>query len=114
MEIRRKEEIPGQLFDTCHDGEGTLECFSLLDGFDSKFFWYMHSDNMPAGVSIGEHLHTYFEEIYYLVSGTGVLTYDGVEQPMSAGDVSLCTIGHSHGFKATTDSVLIVVAPLVE
>ena len=64
---------------------------------------------MAAGVSIGVHEHKNIEEIYYLVFGKGILTYDGVEYEMTPGDVSLCNIGHSYGFLATEDSVLIVV-----
>ena len=67
-------------------------------------------DDMPEGVSIGVHTHTGNEEIYYLHSGKGVLTYDGKEFEMKAGDVSLCKIGHSHGFAAVDHCVLIVVA----
>ena len=70
----------------------------------------MHSDFMAAGVSIGEHLHEGNEEIYYLSSGKGILYFDGKEFEMNPGDISLCTPGHSHGFKALEDSVLIVVA----
>ncbi len=96
-------------FEKCHDGVGVLNCKSLLDGCDSTKFDFMHCDDMKAGVSIGNHLHTEKEEIYYLVSGKGILAYDGAEYEMTAGDVSLCNIGHSHGFLATEDAVLIVV-----
>lgn len=96
-------------FSLCHGGVGTLTCHSLLDGWESKQFAFMHSDIMPAGVSIGVHEHQHNEEIYYLVSGKGILTYDGKEYEMNAGDISLCQIGHTHSFTATEDSRLIVV-----
>ena len=108
--IRKENEINFFPFENCHDGVGVVDCKSLLDGCDPAKFYYMHHDLMKAGVSIGVHLHDSYEEIYYLVSGKGILTYDGVEYEMNAGDVSLCNIGHSHGFLATEDSVLIVVA----
>lgn len=96
-------------FDACHDGVGTLYCRSLMEGFKNKNF-FIHSDEMPAGVSIGVHPHEgSYEEVYYLLSGKGILTFDGVEYEMQAGDVSLCTDGHSHGFLATENSVLLVV-----
>ena len=116
MEIRKKEAIPVQPCKECHCGEGTLDCYSLLDGFGSETLRFMHHDKIPQGVSIGEHKHTFYEEVYYLFSGEGVLIYDGVEYPMESGDISLCKIGHSHGFKAITDSVVIVVAgqPLIK
>lgn len=107
--IRKDEEIEWLEFENCHEGCGVLNCKSLLDGCDSTKFSFMHRDEIKAGVSIGVHEHTNSEEIYYLVSGKGILTYDGKEYEMLSGDISLCNIGHSHGFLATEDSLLIVV-----
>ena len=42
-------------------------------------------------------------------SGKGTLLYDGAEYGMEPGDVSVCLEGHSHGFIAEEDCVLIVV-----
>ena len=64
MEIRKNKDIIPQPFAQCHDGEGVLMCKSLLDGFDSEKFPFMHADTMPAGVSIGLHRHDGNEEIY--------------------------------------------------
>lgn len=110
LPIRKNTEIPSAEYKECHDGVGTLLCKNLLVGCEAEKFMFMHCDDMKAGVSIGVHDHTRYEEVYYLVSGKGILTFDGVEYEMVPGDVSLCKIGHSHGFLATEDSVLIVVA----
>ena len=109
MDIMKSKNIIPQPFASCHDGEGTLLCKSLLDNLESERFNFMHSDDMPAGVSIGLHKHIYNEEIYYLVSGKGILTYDDNKYEMKKGDISLCKIGHSHAFEAVDDCVLIVV-----
>lgn len=108
--IRKDHEIEWFPFENCHDGTGVLQCKSLLDGCDSTEFRFMHHDDIKAGVSIGVHEHPDTEEIYFLVSGKGILTYDGVEYEMTPGDVSLCNMGHSHGFLATENSILIVVS----
>ena len=110
MDIRKSRDIIPAPYGQCHDGEGTLMCKSLLDGFDSRHFCYMHSDDMPAGVSIGLHRHEGNEEIYYLVSGKGILTYDDKTYEMKTGDISLCKSGHSHAFEAVDDCVLVVIA----
>ncbi len=109
MEIRKNKDIVPGAFEKCHDGEGVLMCKSLLDGFGSESLRFMHSDYMAAGVSIGVHEHNTYEEAYYLSSGKGILTFDGKEFEMKAGDISLCKVGHSHGFLATDDCILIVV-----
>lgn len=108
-EIHKLEEIQENDFQQCHGGMGTLFCSSLLDGWNSDQFAFMHSDIIPAGVSIGVHKHMNNEEVYYLISGKGILTYDDKSFEMNPGDVSLCLIGHSHSFTATEDSRLIVV-----
>lgn len=108
-EIKKDNEIEKLQFKECHGGVGTLDCKSLLAGLDSTKFAFMHHDEIKAGVSIGVHKHETTEEIYYLLSGKGILTYNDNEYEMMPGDVSLCYIGQSHGFLALEDSVLIVV-----
>lgn len=109
MVMRKANEIEKRDFVKCHDGEGTLFCKSLLVGFEPSKFAFMHYDEIPAGVSIGEHPHTNHEEVYFLLSGTGTLIFDGEEYEMNPGDVSLCNLGHSHGFIAKSDCVMVVV-----
>ena len=108
--IRKQRDILPMQLGNCHNGEGVLLCRSMLDGLESEKIPFMHVDEMPAGVSIGEHAHTGNEEVYYLQSGKGILTYDGKQYEMNAGDISLCKIGHSHGFMATDNCYLVVVA----
>ena len=110
MDIRKSKDVPRLLFEKCHDGEGTLLCQNLIAGLGSRDICLLHNDVIPAGVSIGRHEHLTNEEIYYLLSGKGILTVDDQTHEMSSGDVSLCLRGHSHAFEAVEDSVLIVVA----
>ena len=109
LEFQESNRIIPEHFSQCHDGVGTLICKSLLDGFASEKFCLFHVDDIPAGVTIGLHKHEQNEEIYYLASGKGILQYDEHEYEMNPGDISLCKIGHAHGFIATQDCVLIVV-----
>ena len=106
----KQAQIPNEPISGCHGGTGAVFCRSLLTGYPESGLAFMHHDEMAAGVSIGEHLHTDSAEIYYLFSGKGILTYDGVEYEMGPGDISLCGLGHSHGFLAVEDCVLIVVS----
>lgn len=109
MDIIKNKDIIPSICEKCHDGEGTLLCKSLLTDLCCETLNFMHSDYMPAGVSIGLHKHEANEEIYYLVSGKGIITCDDKEYEIKAGDISICRIGHSHAFKATDDCILIVI-----
>lgn len=111
--IRRKDEVQPIYYEKCHGGVGTLSCMSMLRRTDSDHgFICFHHDVIPPGTSIGEHVHTHDEEIYYLYEGTCTLLYDGEKIPMHAGDLSIVRSGHSHGLinDGQTDAVLIVVA----
>ena len=115
MVVKKFEESPSMPYEACHDGEGILMCRSLLDDMGSLKFRYMHWDDMKAGVSIGDHLHSLGnEEIYFLLSGKAILTFDGEKYEMNAGDIHLCPNGHSHALEAVEDCVLIVVANQIE
>ena len=109
MDMRKNKDIEAVGYSACHGGEGVLLCKSLLDGFESEQIRFMHADYMAAGVSIGYHVHETNEEVYYLSSGKGILTFDGKEYEMKAGDISVCKTGHGHAFKAVDDCMLIVV-----
>lgn len=50
------------------------------------------------------HYHTANEEVFYVISGNGILeTYDG-KQPITAGDVVICPVGKNGAHKITNIS----------
>ncbi len=79
-------------FKAVHEGLGELGV--RLFNFDgaaapANFMIY----DIPPGASEGVHLHNLsdpalgpYEEYYYIVEGTGVMTIDGEEFPVTAGD----------------------------
>lgn len=96
--LRTTPAMKVETYDKCHDGLGTLVCRHVLQAGDSAVgIQFMHDDTIPPGVSIGEHLHTGEEEIYFLVEGSGLMILDGVRHPFNPGDVSLVQHGHTHG-----------------
>jgi mannose-6-phosphate isomerase-like protein (cupin superfamily) len=54
---------------------------------------------VPPGSSIGVHAHLGNDEIYLIVSGEAVLTLDGREHVVAAGDVTITPSGSSHGLR---------------
>jgi uncharacterized protein YjlB len=52
----------------------------------------------PGGVS-GEHVHSRTEELYFIVSGAGMMMIDGQEHPVAAGDLILTGLGTRHGLR---------------
>ena len=90
------------VFSNCDGGTGDLLHCELFSGkeFDAPihFFYY---PTFPPGCSIGDHTHQNDQEIYILLSGTGIMTFDGEEVPVSAGSVTVNRPYGTHGLKNT-------------
>lgn len=67
----------------------------------------------PGG-SIGAHRHETSDDINYVLSGTGVATCDGVEEPLSAGVCHVCPKGSEHAIVNTGDDDLCLLTVVVE
>ena len=64
---------------------------------------------LHPGSSIGYHLQKE-DEIYYIISGTGIMNLNGKTFPVNAGDAILTRPGSSHSLSqsGTADLVLII------
>lgn len=63
---------------------------------------------LPPGTSIGLHPHE-DDEVYYVVSGAGTYTLDGVAHPVRAGHALLVRAGSSHGLAQSGPHALVIV-----
>ncbi len=104
--IRKRKDMEFKVCDKgCHNGQGKYEFFKVIKGEDSDIINFIHDDFLDPGTSFGIHLHDK-EEVYFVLEGNGILTYDDKEYEITAGDVSLIKPGHSHGIKNTGISKL--------
>jgi mannose-6-phosphate isomerase-like protein (cupin superfamily) len=62
---------------------------------------------LHPGSGIGYHLQKE-DEIYYVLSGTGIMTIDDKPFPVSAGSAILTRPGSSHGLKQTGKEDLVI------
>lgn len=86
----------------------SLELFSKADvGGRARLFAV---NTMPKGSSIGVHPHTGEGEAYVILQGEAVVTEDGKEYILHAGDAEYCTDGHSHGIENRSDKPLVFLA----
>ena len=99
-DIAKKEPGP-------HDGLGQTIAHSFFAGAkDTKLIFRKRI--LHPGSSIGYHLQKW-EEIYYIVSGTGEMSMNGKTFPVKTGDAILTLPGNSHGLKQTGKKDLIVI-----
>lgn len=78
-------------------GEGVCRWKMLMNGMHLEGEWNcVEYVVIEPGASVGEHVHTRTEEIYYIISGKAVMTMDGDEFTCVAGDLITTPIGSSH------------------
>ncbi len=81
-----------------HGGKGDV-LFRRLWGnesFKTNWFWIDHCLLKP-GTSIGYHQHNGIEEVYYVLSGSGLMTVNDVTWEIHPDEAAPCTLHDSHG-----------------
>jgi mannose-6-phosphate isomerase-like protein (cupin superfamily) len=99
MIIGTPEEIPGTQGSESHGGTGEYFVRTLLDGVPGSSFKYVRDLILYPGSTIGLHPHTGDEEIYFVISGRGVMVVDGEERMVGPGSVVLTQSGSHHGLR---------------
>lgn len=79
------------------------------DRFKTKWGFVNHY-LLPPGSSIGYHRHDVMEEVYYILSGTGKMTVDGVSMNVKAGDAASVILHGSHGLENNSKGDLEVIS----
>lgn len=95
-------------------GDGTT-VFNLFFGKeDSPLHARLITEIIVApGCSIGSHTHVHEAEIYYVVSGEGILDDGGNDIIFRKGDCHYCHNGDYHGVRNTSDEPLKLFAIVV-
>lgn len=89
-----------------HSGPGRSTGYSFFEkapGYTQAF----RKRVLHPGAAIGYHLQKE-DEVYYMLSGTGVMQMNGKEFPVAAGDAILTRPGSSHGLKQTGQDDLVL------
>ncbi|WP_447910042.1 cupin domain-containing protein [Brevundimonas bullata] len=97
-----------------HNGQGMSTAYRISDGVPNRAMEFRKRVLHPGG-AIGLH-HIAHDEVYYVVSGEGEVTSDGVTSPMRAGDAAYLFDGNVVGIRQTgeVDLVLIISYPLAQ
>jgi mannose-6-phosphate isomerase-like protein (cupin superfamily) len=66
---------------------------------------------LKPGDSVGFHKHEVNEDVYVIVTGTGVFTdNDGKEYEVKPGDITIAREGQSHGLRNTGKEDLVIIS----
>ncbi|QQS44827.1 MAG: cupin domain-containing protein [Acidobacteriota bacterium] len=89
-----------------HNGPGRSTGYSFFEKVPG-FHYAFRKRVLHPGAAIGYHLQRE-DEIYYILSGSGIMQMNGKEFPVGPGDAILTRPGSSHGLKQTGDSDLVL------
>jgi len=105
--------------DHFYKGEGTIELRAAI-GFGgvptqegSSVLSSMRM-TIPAGASVGKHVHKGAEELYVVLSGKGLHTTEGQACEINPGDVINTKSGLEHSVKPVGDEPLVLQASLIK
>lgn len=90
-----------------HGGRGTNRWKRFVTGLMLHANWDSFEHNqLDPGSAIGEHVHTRTEEIYFIVSGTALMTLNGVTSEVGPGDLIMTPLGGRHSIENHGNEVL--------
>ena len=113
--IRKEHSCNVEYREHMRDGDGTVQITNFINGpaeLNDKGRLFAKITLNP-GCSIGYHMHDKDAELFYIIKGTAEYNDNGVLYPVTAGDVTICATGESHGIANKTDEVVELVAVIV-
>lgn len=109
--IKRANEYKSYDLPNFLNGKGTLTMLDILQPDDMKPNGRKYAlVTIPAGASLGYHVHKGDAETYYVLSGRGLYNENGTPVEVSAGDMTYCPDGEGHGIENNSDEPLIMLA----
>lgn len=112
--VKSSEQMKLEIREQMRGGNGHVEILHWLEReeYNGKAR-LLAKITLHEGCSIGAHEHNDEEEIFYIISGTGIFDDNGTQKPIKAGDVTVTTSGQSHSIANTGSDDLVLVAAIL-
>jgi mannose-6-phosphate isomerase-like protein (cupin superfamily) len=95
-------------------GKGEILYRSIWDKADFRTNWlFVNHYVVPPGATIGYHRHDHVEEVYFVFSGKGRMTIDGVTKDVMKDDAGTCVLHGAHGVWNNSDEDLVLISVAV-
>ena len=105
--IRKKSETTTQVREHVQGGKGKGDFTALVTPDELRGHGRLFNRIvLEPGASIGEHDHTKDFEVYYILSGKGLVNDNGKEIVVEEGDVIYTADGAKHSIENIGDGVL--------
>lgn len=90
-----------------HGGRGIIRWKRFVTGLMLHADWDSFEHNrLDPGAAVGEHVHTRTEEIYFIVSGRGLMHLDELTQEVGPGDLIMTPLNGRHSIENIGDDLL--------
>ena len=110
--IRKAAECKKEYRENMRGGNGTVELTSFATPAELYDKGRLFANiTLKPGCSIGYHVHENESELFYLMKGNALYNDNGVEYPVSAGDVKICSAGAGHAV-ANNDTEYVELSPV--
>ena len=112
--VFERKDMPTAIKEQLRGGSGNTQLLHVVppDALPVKSRMFAVATLAP-GCSIGDHDHVDETEIYYVLSGEGVVHDNGRELSFKVGDTNVCGGGSTHGIVNTGSEPLVFVAAII-
>ncbi len=109
--VKKKNEMREEIRSNLRGGRGDLKFTHIFEKEElaDRANMFATVTIMP-GESIGEHPHSSEGEMYIVKSGCGIVTENGIEHELSAGDAMWTTGGDTHSIENRGTEPLVIYA----
>jgi len=109
--IKKKSEIESKVTANLRGGAGEVTMFHFLTEQEARGSGRLFAKLViEPGSSIGLHKHEGEMEAYYILKGKGLVSDNGTEVVLEAGDCHFCPDGNTHSLKSVGDDTLELIA----
>ena len=109
--IKRCAEIEKKVISNLKDGVGDVAMVNFISEKEAFGCGRLFAKiTIEPGNSIGQHTHEGETEAYYILKGKALVSDNGNEVTLEAGDCHICPDGNSHSVKNTGSDTLEFIA----
>lgn len=112
--VKKTGEMEKELKELMRGGKGTVEVTHIFKQDELKGKCRLCATlTINPGCSIGLHEHVGEEEIFYIISGSGIFNDNGEQKRVTAGEGLLTVGGEKHSIENDGDHPLVLMAVIL-
>ncbi|NLN19135.1 MAG: cupin domain-containing protein [Firmicutes bacterium] len=109
--LKRANEMQKEIREQMRGGKGCVEITHIFQPDELKGACRLLAKlTLAPGCSIGRHVHTNEEEVFYVVSGTALVDNNGTQCQLGPGDALLTGGGQYHAVENAGSDDLVIMA----